>query len=65
MVGREFIHWNGTPMRVVEDLGIYYRVKNLAAGHTSLYTKEEFHEMEKTETKDSFIRRFKRDYEAL
>lgn len=62
MVGREFVHWNGTPMLVVEDLGNAYRVKNLAAGHISLYSKEDFKKMKKTETKESISRQFKKYY---
>jgi len=60
LVGREFTLIYGTRVRVMERLGIYYRVKNLDAGHTTNYEAADFHKDIKSETKDSLIKRYVR-----
>jgi hypothetical protein len=43
-VGNEYVFSNGTHVRIVGVVGNSLRVKNLKAGHTSVYTKREWKE---------------------
>jgi hypothetical protein len=58
LLGRNYKLFSGVYVTVTAVVGDYYRVFNHSALHTTSYPFKEFEELQKTETKESLIRRY-------